>query len=344
MHVIALGLAVLVFVVFLAGVAREPRSFGNAVLLGLALAFGALGLAERLRDDPGPAAHLLLLALLLAVAVGPFLIGCFLLANGVVMVRREGLRPVNLLSLVAGAAAFVMIGLDVAADQADDLRLSLFAVVANLVFGYVSFLLVSFVCYAFCYGLLAKTGRAEFVIVLGAGLRPDGAVPPLLASRLDRGRAVWAALDRRAAAAGRFRPLLIVSGGQGDDERVAEAAAMAGYLTDRGVPAESVLLEDQSRSTSEQAGRRPAVVVSGPLHLSLPHAVVFVVPITSRDRGLRHQIPITSQASGLTKLPSFARPEDARAVAYERLAYRLGSVTPVELSSIRRILRAFLDL
>jgi mRNA interferase MazF len=95
---------------------------------------------------------------------------------------------------------------------------------------------------------------------------------------------------------------------------------------------------------SEQAGRRPAVVVSGPLHLSLPHAVVFVVPITSRDRGLRHQIPITSQASGLTKLPSFARPEDARAVAHERLAYRLGSVTPVELSSIRRILRAFLDL
>jgi mRNA interferase MazF len=95
---------------------------------------------------------------------------------------------------------------------------------------------------------------------------------------------------------------------------------------------------------SEQAGRRPAVVVSGPLHLSLPHAVVFVVPITSRDRGLRHQIPIASQASGLNKLPSFARPEDARAVAYERLVYRLGSVTPDELSSIRRILRAFLDL
>jgi mRNA interferase MazF len=43
---------------------------------------------------------------------------------------------------------------------------------------------------------------------------------------------------------------------------------------------------------SEHAGRRPAVIVSGPLHLSLPHAVAFVVPITSRDRGLRHQISI----------------------------------------------------
>ena len=37
----ALRFAVVVFLVFLAGVIREPRSFGNAVLLGLTLAFGA---------------------------------------------------------------------------------------------------------------------------------------------------------------------------------------------------------------------------------------------------------------------------------------------------------------
>ena len=95
---------------------------------------------------------------------------------------------------------------------------------------------------------------------------------------------------------------------------------------------------------SEQAGRRPVIIVSGALHLSLPHAVVFVVPITSRDRGLRHQIPIASQASGLSKLPSFARPEDARAVAYERLERRIGAVAPAELAAVRRILRVFLDL
>jgi mRNA interferase MazF len=95
---------------------------------------------------------------------------------------------------------------------------------------------------------------------------------------------------------------------------------------------------------SEQAGRRPVIVVSGPLHLSLPHAVVFVVPVTNRDRGLRHQIPIASQSSGLSKLPSYARPEDARAVAYQRLDHRLGAITPDELAAVRRILRAFLGL
>jgi mRNA interferase MazF len=95
---------------------------------------------------------------------------------------------------------------------------------------------------------------------------------------------------------------------------------------------------------SEQAGHRPVVVVSGPLHLALPHAVVFVVPITSRDRRLRHQIPITSPLSGLSKIPSFARPEDTRAVAYQRLDHRLGAIAPGELAAVRRILRAFLDV
>jgi uncharacterized SAM-binding protein YcdF (DUF218 family) len=291
--VLALELAVAAFVVFLAGVAREPRSFANAVLLGLALAFGALGLAERLVHTPGRAGHLLLFALLLAVAAGPFLIGCFLVGNGIVLLWREGLRPVNMLALLAGLAAFTVIGLDVAADHAGDGNLSLFATVANLVFGYVSFLLVSYVCYAFGYGLLTRTGRADFVIVLGAGLLPDGGVPPLLASRLDRGRAVWAALDRRAAAADAARPLIIVSGGKGDDERVSEASAMAAYLAGRGVPADRLVLESQSANTEQnllfsqammdrlRPGAR-AVIVTSDFH-------AFRAALIARRIGLRAQ-------------------------------------------------------
>jgi uncharacterized SAM-binding protein YcdF (DUF218 family) len=246
--VVTLVLAGVVSLVFLAGVAREPRAFGNAVLLGLALALGALGLAERLADTPGRDAHLLLLALVLAVALVPFALGCYLLVNGVTMIRRESLRPGNLLSLLAGAAVFVVIGLDIAAGRAEDVELSLFATVATLVFGYVSFLLVSYVCYALVYGLVARAGGSDFVIVLGAGLGPDGQVPPLLASRLDRGHGVWAALSRRATGPG---PLLIVSGGKGGDERVPEATAMASYLTARGFPADQLLLEDRSRNTEE---------------------------------------------------------------------------------------------
>lgn len=286
-----LVVAAVVFVVFLAGVAHEPRSFGNAVLLGLALALGALGLAQHLANEPGRPAHLVLLLLLLVVALGPFLIGCFLLANGVTMIRRESLRPANLLSLAAGGAIFVVIGLDVAAERVGDVKLSLFAVVADLLFGYVSFLLVSYFCYAFVYGLVARTGGADFVIVLGAGLRPDGGVQPLLASRLDRGRDVWAALDRPPDG---FEPMLIVSGGKGSDERVSEASAMAAYLVRRGVPADLIVLEDQSRNTEQNLAfsraimdeLRPgarATVVTSDFH-------AFRAALLARRLGLRAQV------------------------------------------------------
>jgi uncharacterized SAM-binding protein YcdF (DUF218 family) len=289
--VVTLGLAGVAFLVFLAGVAREPRAFGNAVLLGLALALGALGLAERLADTPGRVAHLLLLALVLAVALVPFVIGCYLLANGITMIRRESLRPGNLLSLLAGTAVFVVIGLDIVAGRAEDVELSLFATVANLVFGYVSFLLVSYVCYAFVYGLVARPGRSDFVIVLGAGLGPRGQVPPLLASRLDRGHAIWASLNRQASGPG---PLLIVSGGKGNDEQAAEATAMAAYLTSRGFPADHLLLEDRSRNTEEnllfsraimdqvQPGARCTIVTSD------FHA--FRAAMIARRLGIRGQV------------------------------------------------------
>ena len=60
---VALGLAGLVFAAFVVRVIVEPRSFGNAVLLGLALALGALGVVEHLAGAPGRPAHLLLVLL-----------------------------------------------------------------------------------------------------------------------------------------------------------------------------------------------------------------------------------------------------------------------------------------
>ena len=55
-------------------------------------------------------------------------------------------------------------------------------------------------------------------------------MPPLLASRLDRGHEIWNSLNRRAKGAG---PLLIVSGGKGDDEQVPEERFAAGYAQER---------------------------------------------------------------------------------------------------------------
>ena len=135
------------------------------------------------------------------------------------------------------------------------------------------------------------------MVVLGSGLRPDGGVPPLLANRLERGRQVWAVLDRQESLdrrADEFKPMLIVSGGKGDDERVPEASAMASYLTTRGFPADRLLLEDQSHNTEEnllfskaimdelRPGARAAIVTSD------FHA--FRSALLARRLGIRGQV------------------------------------------------------
>ncbi|GAB7187390.1 hypothetical protein ATKI12_7221 [Kitasatospora sp. Ki12] len=86
---------------------------------------------------------------------------------------------------------------------------------------------------------------SDYLVVLGAAL--EGCEPgPTLAARLD------AALERFAAeeAAG-YAPLVLVTGGKGPHERCTEAAAMARYLTARGVPAERIRREERAVNTTE---------------------------------------------------------------------------------------------
>jgi uncharacterized SAM-binding protein YcdF (DUF218 family) len=246
MSVLPVYLAAATGVLFVAGVLRDPRSFSNAVLLGLALALGALGAAHRLADTSGTVARLLEFALAALVAFGPVLVAGYLVLNGVTMVRREGLRPANLLSLLAGLGVFGLIGLMIVTLRARSPDLTVSFAITVLLSGYISFLLVSYIIYAFLYGRITGLRRADFVVVLGSGLSGDR-VPPLLAGRLERGLRAYQTLDRRR----KTSPVLIVSGGKGSDERISEAEAMARYLIERGLPEDRVVREDQSRTTEE---------------------------------------------------------------------------------------------
>jgi uncharacterized SAM-binding protein YcdF (DUF218 family) len=294
--VFTLGLAALAFVAFLISVTADSRSFRNAVLLGLALALGTLGLTDRVADLPGRHGHLLLLGLALLVALVPFVVACYLVMNGITMARRERLRPANLLPLALGAAILAVIGLDLAADQTGSAKLGLLATVITLVFGYVSFLLVSYVIYAWLYGRIAGlVSRADYVIVLGTGLGKRGQVTPLLASRLKRGRDVWAALVARGRG-----PVMIVSGGQGGDERAPEAQAMAAYLVERGFPADRLACEDQSSTTEENLAFSKAIMdaarPAGPgekgarCMIVTSNYHVFRTAIIARKTGIRGQV------------------------------------------------------
>ena len=279
----AIKLAAVVLALFIVGVIRDRRSFANAVLLGLALALAALGAAVHLADL---GERRVLLVLVLLVAAGPFFVAGFLIQNGFTMMRRESPRPANLLSLGAGLGILAVIGLTVAAASTRIDELSLTTGITLMLFGYISFLFVSFVLYAFLYSHLHVRRNADFVIVLGSGLRSGGEVPPLLASRLDRGRAVYDSVARRG-----HDPAMIVSGGKGSDEQVPEAAAMADYLIARGFAAERITREDQSRTTEENLVNSKALMPHGSSAIIVTSSFhVFRAAMIARRTGIHGQV------------------------------------------------------
>ncbi|MFF9147784.1 YdcF family protein [Streptomyces sp. NPDC014861] len=245
---IAFAVSALFLLLFGVGLLRDRRRFGNAVYLGLAVTFLGLGLLSAVDDLPHGLTETVLVLLLLVLCLGPLVLAWLLCVNGVKMVRREGRSPANLLSLLAGLGIFGVLGLTAVAVLTRSRVLGVIAVTLLLVLGYVSFLFLCFVGYAFLYGRMRLRRDAGFVVVLGSGLIGGRRVPPLLASRLDRGREMY---ERLAERGGPTPPLLVVSGGRGPDEEVPESHAMAAYLVERGFPEDRIVREDRSRNTEE---------------------------------------------------------------------------------------------
>ena len=219
---------------------REPRSLFNAYLLTFTLMMMGIVLAgltivslERFIGYT-PA-----IILFLAIPFSVFASTVYLLFNGRKMVQLEGLRLANLLSLLYGLA---IVGVGLLHFFAPRSFLANLISFADLLLFYGTFLYLSYIIYAFFLNIFPIKKEPQTIIILGSGLFGDK-VPPLLAQRLDKGLAIYEKFNRK--------PVIIVSGGQGDDELISEAEAMAGYLMEKGVPADSILLENKSRTTFE---------------------------------------------------------------------------------------------
>ena len=92
----------------------------------------------------------------------------------------------------------------------------------------------------------------------------------------------------------------------------------------------------------EQAGRRPAVVVSADQLNDSPAGVVIVVPCTTTRRRLPSHVELEPGDSGLDVV-SYAKCEDVKSVSDRRLVRRLGVVAPDVEFGISRALRFLLD-
>ena len=142
----------------------------------------------------------------------PMVVVIMFLYNSFMLIRREGLRVGNLLSL---AVFFFLVGYftywpRVATYTRDNI-----------------------------INILPR--KIDYVVVLGAGLIGER-VTPLLASRIRKGIKVYKTNPGSK---------LIMSGGQGPDEVVSEAFAMKNYALEQGVDEKDIILEDKSTRTEE---------------------------------------------------------------------------------------------
>jgi mRNA interferase MazF len=93
----------------------------------------------------------------------------------------------------------------------------------------------------------------------------------------------------------------------------------------------------------EQAGKRPALVISADLLNQSGAEIAIVVPITSKGKGIRSHVPIDPPEGG-TKTRSFIKCEDIRSVSRQRLLNRWGAVGPTTLAAVEDVLRILLAL
>ncbi|MBO0852271.1 MAG: YdcF family protein [Nocardia sp.] len=174
--------------------------------------------------------------------------GVALLANGFVVVRREGIGVATVVAPAVGLGLLVLsMAIRDVARPADDAPAALSACAGVIVIlgGFLMLQLLTFLGYTLACARRPRRADNAAIVVLGCGL--DGArVTPLLAARLDRAIGAY----RRDIAAG-ADPLIVTSGGQGPDEAVPEADAMADYLVAAGIPAECIVRERASRTTEE---------------------------------------------------------------------------------------------
>jgi len=226
----------------------------------LSLLFAVLYIVEQ-HGQPDLVSIYILMALILLAVLVVVVLGVVLILNGFTMVRKEGRRLANLLGFFLGLLIVVYVVASIAAIVADQARFFFWILFLGFPLAYLGFGFTAYLLYSWVY--LAATKRwakpPAAVVILGSGL-VNNKVTPLLASRLNKGMALASRSEE---------PVFVVSGGKGTDEVRSEASAMEEYLVQSGIPDDSIIEEDLSRTTRENIVNTKAILqakgIEGPV-------------------------------------------------------------------------------
>lgn len=186
---------------------------------------------------------LLLLAALVFIVLFPMLLVLVYFVEGIRILRREGARPANMLSLLfaAALAAYLLVWPRIGGLKIGAVGTLIYGLIGLTVF-YLLFLMAMYVTSALLNLVhIRKKRRLDYIVVLGCAVFGQK-VPPLLAGRLDKAIRLMACNPNAK---------LICSGGQGPGEDIPEGEAMAAYAMAHGVPEGKIIIENKSRSTRE---------------------------------------------------------------------------------------------
>jgi len=93
----------------------------------------------------------------------------------------------------------------------------------------------------------------------------------------------------------------------------------------------------------EQAGRRPALVVSDDLFNRGPADLVIVVPMTSKVRNIPSHVPVDPPEGGVDRR-TVVLCEAVRSISVERLVVRWGALERPTMAAVEDRLRILLRL
>ncbi|WP_152396106.1 YdcF family protein [Paenibacillus guangzhouensis] len=241
---------VLSFVLFLWFYLRDPRRTVNGFLFNIFIC--STGIASIIAAFASDQTFLKILAIIPIVLIvimltfGVYALVIVLFINARILIRKEGRKFSNYLTLILGIGILLFIILSII-QPIRYLPKEIQILYPGVMFIFLYFLvnLFSFLSAYFLYQFNKPRYRQDFIIVLGSGLIRNQ-VPPLLANRINKAIEFY----RKQEAVG-TPPTIILSGGKGSDENLSEAEAMQAYAVDKGIPIEHTIQENQSRNTYE---------------------------------------------------------------------------------------------
>lgn len=207
----------------------------------------------------------LLILILIPIILTYLLSGIMLLWNALIVWRHESHTLQNMLTLLIGLAIIVSPFVFGMIDKYFPSSIAAaITAVTDVIVLYVVFWFLNFLTSFFLSRIFRPSYDKQYIIVLGAGLIKGRTVTPLLAARIKRAKDFS---DLQISKTG-LAPVIVMSGGQGPDEKVPEAQAMKEYALSLGIDNDHILMESKSKTTLQNMQFSKKILENNDIDLS----------------------------------------------------------------------------